>query len=206
MCPIFREIPSIQLCLLPFVEEIRHGYRVGHPVRDHSLPVDSPDRDFLQHSCLLFGGGDNPGQAKLAAQTRAGFMACPHCFQYFEKILGTSGCHCAINNRAATPRDHPVRDDRRLGSDSANPARNEPPKLRTHEEEVQLGLYMYNYGSGTRISEEEYERLKKESGRRGFCVFALIDMFNTVEDFLLDWMHIMKGVSPLFISYVPICV
>lgn len=189
----FREIPCLQLCLLLLVEELRRGYTKGHPIKDYSLPDDHPFQIFMAFVCLLLISGDYPGLGKVAAQTRAGYMGCSMCYQFFERILGTTGAFCGINNRAATPPDHPIRDDVRLGTDSSNPARNKAPKLRTHEEEVNLGKYMSYFGNGNQIPDEEYESLKKATGRKGFCVFALVHMFNIIQDFLLDWMHILKG-------------
>ena len=76
-----REIKSYQAAFLPLVEELRRGYRHGHPVRDSSRSEDD-FRDFLMRVILLFCIGDYPGQAKLCNMKHAGTSGhtlCTHC-------------------------------------------------------------------------------------------------------------------------------
>jgi hypothetical protein len=55
------------MTLLPLVEELRDGYKNGHPIRDHSLPPDAPASYYYLHSVLLHFIGDYPGQGKVPA-------------------------------------------------------------------------------------------------------------------------------------------
>lgn len=117
---MFRELKSFQAAFLPLVQELREGYRLGHPVRDHSR-LDSRDADFYMRSVLLFCNGDYPGQAKHCNMSHKGERGCHNCHQFFEKLLGTSGNQAGINNRARLPREHYMRDDDMYGVDSNNP-------------------------------------------------------------------------------------
>ena len=75
-------------------------------------------------------------------------------------------------------------------------ARNVPPRMRTHAETVATGEYLSYFGTGEKLTKKEYDEIKHDTGVTGFCVFCLVDLFDIIEDFTLDWMHIMKGIWP----------
>ena len=82
----------------------------------------------------------------------------------------------------------------RYGTDSTNPVRNQPPRMRTHDETVAAGEYLSFFGRGVNISTADKEAYQKAMGINGFCVFSLVDLFDIIWDFTLDWMHIMERV------------
>ena len=108
-----------------------------------------------------------------------------------------------MNNRCAFPPDHIWRFMARFGKDSTNPARNQPPQMRTHAETVAAGVYLSFFGIGNRLGDSEKEAYQQGIGVNGFCVFSLVDFFDIIWDFTVDWMHIMDrtwggGFVPLF--------
>ena len=112
----FRELPCFQAAFLPLVEELRHGYTHGHPVRDSSRFPHQAHAELLLHSILLYIIGDYPGQAKLCNLKHSGQRACHCCMHLFEKTLGKTGGNIAINNRAVLDNDHYMRDDPAYGT------------------------------------------------------------------------------------------
>ena len=90
------------------------------------------------------------------ACTSSGDRGCHCCMHLFKKILGTSGgqCRgqCGVNNRCGLHPNDKWRTMPRFGVDSTNPARNQPPKTRTHDETVAAGEYLSFFGRGTKLT------------------------------------------------------
>ena len=98
----YREIATYQAAFLPLVEELRRGYRRGHPIRDSSRS-EHDFRDFIMRVLLLFCIGDYPGQAKLCNMKHMGksipdSTQCLHnVCKYCAHIVHTMCTHCAYN-------------------------------------------------------------------------------------------------------------
>jgi hypothetical protein len=82
---------SMQMTLLPLMEELRVGYETGHPIRNHSVPLEDPRSYFHIHSVLLYFVGDYPGQGKACNMSHMGGRACHWCNHYFKKVFGDTG-------------------------------------------------------------------------------------------------------------------
>jgi hypothetical protein len=180
---------SMQMTLLPLVEEFRIGYNKGHPVRDHSVASSDPRARFMLHSTLLYWVGDYPGQGKVCNMQHSGCQGCHWCKHPFIKIFGSKSGGCvAIHNRRALPPHHHFRDNPAYGKDRATASRNRPAPLRTHAETVATGSYL-DTATGN-----DYNTLKKTSGVCGSCALADIPNFDIIQDVMIDWMHTMDRI------------
>ena len=112
----------------------------------------------------------------------------------FKKVLGTTGGQCGSNNRCGLPPTHPWRFMARFGTDSTNPARNQPPQMRTHAATVAAGEYLSFFGRGSRLPDADKKIYQQAMGVNGFSVFSLVDLFDIIWDFTIDWMHVMERV------------
>lgn len=178
------------------VEDFLTAQNEGIAVRDHSLPESNPQRDFMMKCILLYWIGDYPGQAKVCNQKHAGRCTCHWCLQKFKKGLGTTGSNYATNARRELPPNHPIRSNRAFGVDEKDAAENQPAEQRTSAEVQQIGARI-NFQDDVDLDNEEKKAIKdviEATGINGYCIFALLFMFDVVWDFAPDMMHIMKDI------------
>jgi hypothetical protein len=182
--------------MLPMVEDFLTAQNEGIAVRDHSLPESNQQRDFMMKCILLFWIGDYPGQAKVCNQKHAGRCTCHWCLQPFKKGLGTTGSNYAFNMRRELPPNHPMRSNPAFGIDEEDAAENLPAKQRTSAEVQQIGERI-DFQDDVDLDNEEKKAIKdviEATGINGYCIFALLFMFDVVWDFAPDMMHIMKDI------------
>ena len=114
----------------------------------------------------------------------------------YGQCVGDSWCICSFSSAHYMPIlcPHNAHNMPISGTDSSNPRRNVPPKLRTHADTVKIGEYLLYTGARDRLTTARMEEVKKNTGVNGYCIFALIHFFDIILDFTLDWMHIQKGI------------
>jgi hypothetical protein len=183
---------SIQMTLLPFVEEMRQGYKQGHPIRDHSLPVENPRADFMLHSSLMLWIGDYPGQGKACNMAHAGNRACHWCCHPFPKILNNTGGCTGINNRRDLPPEHTWRSCDEYGVDKEQASSNQPAQRRTHADTANTQAYI----TFANIDATTKKNIIHNTGVKGVCVLTYVYKFDIIEDIMIDWMHVIERIIP----------
>lgn len=106
-----------------------------------------------------------------------------------------AGSCTAINNRRNLPLDHAWRDDHRYGVDHARSSQNRPAPRRTHAIRVEVGEYLYQHNDlhlHARGQKTVNEKVMKETGINGLCVLVYVPLFDTIDDIMMDWMHMCK--------------
>jgi hypothetical protein len=166
------------------VDDLLFSYKHGYAIRDSIR-----EEDFRLRCIVLLWCGDYQGQAKISNMKHSGLYACHWCWHPFIKRLKTTGSNHADNNRRYMDQDDIDRWDTRYGEVPEDPAENSPPALRTHAGICKQGRKLHKC-TGTKA---EHKRQQDACGINGFCVLALLPMFDMARDICLDWMHVIKN-------------
>lgn len=163
----------------------------GKMTVDHSLPIGSPDREFLLRVVLLFWCGDYPGlgEASLFRHENNFSSACHWCTV---KSSWSKGLNRAVRAgfRRWLPHDDPMRSDTEMFQETEF---RPPPAQRTHEEVVRQGIESDEYdGPANRHPSHE-------TGVKGSHPFTHLHLWNMVRDFCLDGMHTVYNFHTRFL-------
>ena len=175
------------------VDELLQGQDEGFSAIDYSHPEDSPDRQFYLHCVLLFLVGDYPGMGKMTNMVHSGYSACHWCNHRFGHH--SAGHNVALDNRRHLPRSHRLRVDPRFGAPCLFD--NAPPPLRRTHSATASAAREVEQLEGT-----DRDKMVKDTGVRGVCMFSSLRLFDICGDCLPDMMHILKDLwQHYFIPY-----
>ena len=159
------------------VDDLLH-WQDGQYIDDPLLEEDDPRRSFLLRAILLYWVGDYPGQGEVSGFKHG---TPKHGMCHWCEIVGVSDKETGSRKYARFVRWLQQGDPLRGGDTEG------PPRPRTHLRACAQAKENEEWTGLVKDTPEKF------TGVKWFCPLACLHLFDIIWDFMLDYMHTVKG-------------